>query len=48
MYLVIGLVLTVHLFVPSGCPGNGFSAEIAEALKQRFGIDCALEPAHIV
>ena len=33
--------LTVHLLVPSGYPGDGFTTEIAEALKQRFGIDHA-------
>jgi len=33
--------LTVHLLVPSGYPGDGFTIEIATALKQRFGIDHA-------
>jgi cobalt-zinc-cadmium efflux system protein len=31
--------LTVHLLVPTGYPGDAFSAEIAAALKTRFGID---------
>jgi len=33
--------LTVHLLVPSGYPGDGFTVEIASALKRRFGIDHA-------
>ena len=33
--------LTVHLLVPSGYPGDGFTTEIAAALKRRFGIDHA-------
>lgn len=31
--------LTVHLLVPSGYPGDGFTAGIAAALKAKFGID---------
>jgi cobalt-zinc-cadmium efflux system protein len=31
----------VHLLVPSGYPGDGFTVEIASALKRRFGIDHA-------
>lgn len=30
--------LTVHLFVPSGYPGDRFTADIAAALRRRFGI----------
>lgn len=33
--------LTVHLLVPSGYPGDAFTAEIAAALKDKFGIDHA-------
>lgn len=33
--------LTVHLLVPDGYPGDGFSVQIAETLKDRFGIDHA-------
>ena len=30
--------LTVHLLVPTGYPGDGFTAAIAMALRQKFGI----------
>ena len=30
--------LTVHLLVPTGYPGDAFTAEIAAALKDRFGV----------
>ncbi|MDF0490501.1 cation diffusion facilitator family transporter [Sphingomonas sp. H39-1-10] len=33
--------LTVHLLVPDGYPGDAFSVQIAETLKDRFGIDHA-------
>ncbi|MFA6125401.1 MAG: cation diffusion facilitator family transporter [Sphingomonas sp.] len=33
--------LTVHLLVPDGYPGDAFTAEIVESLKERFGIDHA-------
>jgi cobalt-zinc-cadmium efflux system protein len=32
------MALTVHLLVPSGYPGDAFSAEIAAALKEQFSI----------
>ena len=31
--------LTVHLLIPTGYPGDAFSAEIAAALKEKYGID---------
>lgn len=33
--------LTVHLLVPAGYPGDAFTAQIAAALKTKFGIDHA-------
>ncbi len=33
--------LTVHLLVPSGYPGDAFTAGLSAALKDRFGIDHA-------
>ena len=33
--------LTVHLLVPSGYPGDAYTARVAGALKERFGIDHA-------
>lgn len=33
--------LTVHLLVPGGYPGDAYTAEVATALKERFGIDHA-------
>ena len=30
--------LTVHLLIPAGYPGDAFTAEIAAALKKRFGV----------
>lgn len=33
--------LTVHLLVPGGYPGDAYTADIAAALKEKFGIDHA-------
>lgn len=33
--------LTVHLLVPSGYPGDAYTAQVAAGLKERFGIDHA-------
>lgn len=33
--------LTVHLLMPGGYPGDAYTANLAAALKQRFGIDHA-------
>ena len=33
--------LTAHLVTPGGHPGDGFLAETAEALHDRFGVDHA-------
>lgn len=33
--------LTVHLLVPSGYPGDTYTAKVAAGLKERFGIDHA-------
>lgn len=33
--------LTVHLLVPGAYPGDAFTVEIAQALKEKFGIDHA-------
>lgn len=33
--------LTVHLLVPSGYPGDGYTARVAAELKEKFGIDHA-------
>lgn len=35
------IALTVHLLVPGNYPGDGFTVEIAQALKEKFGIDHA-------
>jgi len=35
------IALTVHLLVPGDYPGDGFTVEIAQALKEKFGIDHA-------
>lgn len=35
------IALTVHLLVPGAYPGDGFTVEIAQALKGKFGIDHA-------
>lgn len=33
--------LTVHLLVPGGYPGDAYTADVAAALKEKFGIDHA-------
>lgn len=33
--------LTVHLLMPGGYPGDAYTAEVASALKERFGVDHA-------
>lgn len=33
--------LTVHLLVPGGYPGDAYTAKVADALKDKFGIDHA-------
>jgi cobalt-zinc-cadmium efflux system protein len=33
--------LTVHLLVPSGYPGDAYTAQVAAGLKERFGMDHA-------
>jgi cobalt-zinc-cadmium efflux system protein len=33
--------LTVHLLVPGGYPGDAYTAGVAAALKEKFGIDHA-------
>ncbi len=33
--------LTVHLLIPAGYPGDAYTAELASALHDRFGIDHA-------